>query len=179
MVGLQNSTSRKLHQAKWCLKLFMRNEETTFFQPAHLNIQLFGYYPDFQMGMDGMPMTMTQEKRNPHYAVVLYHFGEFVDSFIMNPNQRFTYMDYEISFPDSVMYTGLIYRKDYGYYGVLLGCFFLLTGLLLAFYFYPKYIYIKKGAVYVISRQNAWGFAMWLKRQLSQSHIHKKEGEEK
>ncbi len=154
---------------------YMRDEETIFFQPAHLNIQLFGYYPDFQIGMDGMPLTMTQEKRNPHYAVVLYHFGEFVDSFIMNPDQRFTYLDYEISFPDSVMYTGLIFRKDYGYYAVLLGCLFLLAGLMLAFYFYPKYIYIRDGVLHAISRQNSWGFSMWLKRQMSQ--FNKKEGD--
>ena len=158
---------------------YLRNEETVFFQPAHLNIQLFGYYPDFQMNMNGMPMTMTQEKRNPHYAVVLYHFGEFVDSFIMNPDQRFTYQGYEIGFPDSVMYTGLIYRKDFGYYAVLLGCFFLLAGLLLAFYFYPKYIYVKEGSLFAISRQNAWGFNMWLKRQITEFYTHGKEGDYK
>lgn len=146
----------------------LRNEQTTFFQPAHLNIQLFGYFPDFMQRQDGMPITMTQEERNPHYAVILYHFGEFVDSFIMNPSQRFTYQGYEISFPESVLYTGLIYRKDYGYYVVLLGCLLLMAGLMMAFYFYPKYILIKNGEVYAMSRQNAWGFNVWLKRMLKQ-----------
>jgi cytochrome c biogenesis protein len=155
---------------------FLRNEQSTFFQPAHLTIQLFGYFPDFQMRQDGTPITMTQEKRNPHYAVVLYHFGEFVDSFIMNPAQRFTYQGYEISFPDSVLYTGLIYRKDYGYYAVLLGCLLLMAGLLIAFYFYPKYILIENGKLYAVSRQNSWGFGMWLKRQLASSN--EKEGDQ-
>lgn len=124
-------------------------------------------------------MTMTQEKRNPHYAVVLYHFGELVDSLIMNPDQRFTFQGYEIGFPDSVMYTGLTYRKDFGYYAVLLGCCILLTGLLLAFYFYPKYIYVKEGSLYAISRQNTWGFNMWLKKQIAQFNTDEKEGDHK
>jgi cytochrome c biogenesis protein len=149
------------------LDQYLRNDETVFFQPAHLNIHLFGYFPDFQMNHSGMPVTLTQEARNPHYAVVLYHFGEYVDSFIMNPEQRFTYQGYEIRFDDSVLYTGLIYRKDFGYYYFLIGCVLLLTGLMLAFYFYPKYILIKDGSLYTITRQNSWGFSMWLKRQLN------------
>ncbi len=164
------STGKILHEE------FLRNDQTTFFQPAHLNIHLFGYFPDFVQRQDGMPITMTQEERNPHYAVVLYHFGEFVDSFIMNPSQRFTYQGYEISFPESVLYTGIIYRKDHGYYAVLLGCFLLMAGLTMAFYFYPKYILIKDGSLYAISRQNAWGFGVWLKRFLKQSQ--QEEGDE-
>ena len=145
----------------------LRNEQTTFFQPAHLSIHLFGYFPDFQMRQDGMPITMTQEERNPHYAVILYHFGEFVDSFIMNPAQTFTYQGYEISFSESILYTGIIYRKDYGYYYFLLGSLLLLAGLLLSFYFYPKYIWIKNNELYAISRQNSWGFTLWVRRYLN------------
>jgi cytochrome c biogenesis protein len=153
---------------------FLRNDETVFFQPAHLNVHLFGYFPDFQIGHNGMPVTLSQEIRNPHYAVVLYHFGEYVDSFIMNPDQQFTYQGYEIGFEESVLYTGLIYRKDFGYYFFLAGCILLLAGLMLAFYFYPKYILIRNGEIYAISRQNSWGFTMWLKRQLKMNVL--KEG---
>ncbi|MEN1761908.1 cytochrome c biogenesis protein ResB [Anoxynatronum sibiricum] len=154
---------------------FLRNDETTFFQPAHLTVHLFGYFPEFQLGHQGMPVTLSQEERNPHYAVILYHFGEFVDSFIMNPSQRFTYQGYEIGFAESVLYTGIIYRKDFGYYAVLAGCLLLMAGLLMAFYFYPKYILVRQGELYAISRQNAWGFSMWLKRILQQ--LKEKEGD--
>ncbi len=145
---------------------FLRNDESVFFEPAHLTIHLFGYFPDFAMGHNEMPLTMTEREVNPHYAVVLYHFGEFVDSFIMNPNQSFTYQGYEITFSDSVLYTGLIYRRDHGYYFVLLGCFLLMIGLIMAFYTYPKYILMRKNELYAVTRQNAWGFSMWVKNQL-------------
>ena len=145
---------------------FLRNDESVFFEPAHLTIHLFGYFPDFAMGHNDMPLTMSEREINPHYAVVLYHFGEFIDSFIMNPNQSFTYQGYEITFSDSALYTGLIYRRDHGYYLVLLGCFLLMAGLIMAFYTYPKYILMRKDELYAVTRQNAWGFSMWIKNQL-------------
>ncbi|RQD69684.1 MAG: hypothetical protein D5S00_06205 [Tindallia sp. MSAO_Bac2] len=146
---------------------FLRNDESVFFEPAHLTIHLFGYFPDFTMGHNNMPVTRSERQVNPHYAVVLYHFGEFADSFIINPDQSFTFQGYEIEFSDSVLYTGLIYRRDYGYYFVLLGCILLMAGLFMAFYTYPKYILLRKGELYAITRQNAWGFTMWLKRQFN------------
>ncbi len=118
----------------------------------------------------GQPRTITQQMKNPDYAVVLYEFNEYVDSYIIEPGMPIVYEDIEITFENSKMYTGLIYRKDFGYYFVLLGCLFLFIGLFLSFYFYPKFIIVDEHSILPVVRQNSWGFTIQIKNILESSN---------
>lgn len=137
-----------------------------FYQPEHLTIYLYGFFPDFSMDRAGNPISISQEMNNPHYAVVLYDEKEYVDSYIVPPGQPIEYNDIEIEFVDSVLYTGITYRQDYGYYFVLLGSIILTLGIILSFYYYPKYILITSDSIIPIARQNIWGFTIRVKDML-------------
>lgn len=144
----------------------LRNNEHYFYQPKHLTVYLYGFYPDFGIDQMGQPMSITQQMKNPHYAVVLYEFSEYVDSYIVEPGMTILYDDIQVMFDGSKMYTGLIYRRDFGYYFVLLGCLFLFLGLFLSFYFYPKFILVDEQSILPVTRQNSWGFTMQIKNIL-------------
>ena len=148
----------------------MRNNGQHFYQDKHLTVLLFGFYPDFGIDHGGQPTTLSQELKHPHYAVVLYEFNNYIDSYITEPGQAIIYDDIEISFDDSRLYTGLIYRKDFGYFFVLLGCFFLFLGLVLSFYFYPKFLLVEEETILPSARQNIWGYTMQIKKILSSNN---------
>lgn len=145
----------------------LRNNQQHFYQPHHLTIYLYGFYPDFSMDHMGQPISLTQQINHPHYAVVLYEFNNYLDSYILAPNQPIAYEDIEIELGNSRLYTGLIYRRDFGYYFVLLGCIFLFLGLLLSFYLYPKFIIVEEQSILPVTRQNIWGFNMQIKNILT------------
>ncbi len=149
----------------------LRNDQHQFYQPKHLTVYLYGFYPDFAIDHMGQPVSVTQQMKNPHYAVVLYEFNNYIDSYIIEPGMPILYDDIEIVFEESNMYTGLIYRKDFGYYFVLLGCLFLFLGLFLSFYFYPKFVLVDQQSILPVARQNSWGFTMQI-RNILESKIN-------
>lgn len=146
-----------------------------FYEPENLTIFLYGYFPDFSMDRAGNPITLSQEVKNPAYAAVLYNEDGYVDSYIVSPAEYIEYNNIIIEFADSVLYTGLTYRQDFGYYYVLAGSIILTLGILLSFYFYPKYILISSDCVMPITRQNAWGFTVKIKRMLKEQNKGKGE----
>lgn len=146
----------------------LKDNPHTFYEPENLTIFLYGYFPDFSMDRSGNPITLSQEVKNPAYAVVLYNEESFVDSFIVPAGDPIVYHDITIEFVDSVLYTGLQYRQDFGYYYVLIGSIILTLGILLSFYFYPKYILISSDSVIPVTRQNIWGFTIKIKRMLNE-----------
>lgn len=147
----------------------------TFYEPENLTIFLYGYFPDFSMDRSDNPITLSQQEKNPAYAVVLYKGQTFEDSFIIPAGDVIEYHDITIDFVDSVLYTGLQYRQDFGYYYVLAGSIILTLGILLSFYFYPKYIIISPDRVIPVTRQNIWGFTVQIKRILKEQNISKGE----
>lgn len=152
----------------------LRNNQQHFYQPEHLTVFLYGFYPDFGINQMGQPFTMSQKMTHPHYAVVLYEFNNYIDSFISEPGQPIEYKDIEIEFDNPRMYTGLIYRRDFGYYFVLLGCLFLFLGLFLSFYLYPKFVIVEEGAILPVTRQNSWGFSMQIRNILKSNNKSEK-----
>lgn len=156
-------------------KNILKNNQQHFYQPEHLTIYLYGFYPSFNIDQMGQPISITQQMKNPHYAVVLYHFNDYIDSYIVEPGQPIMHNDMEIIFEESKMYTGLIYRRDFGYYFVLLGCLFLFLGLFLSFYFYPKYVLVDEESIFAVTRQNTWGFNMQIRNILSSTNNHSEE----
>lgn len=144
----------------------MRNNQEHFYQSEDLTIFLYGFYPDFGVNQMGQPYSLTQKMLHPHYAVELYESNNYIDSYILESNQPIKYKDLEIEFGNSRMYTELIYRKDFGYYFVLLGCLIMLLGLLLSFYLYPKFIIVDGQSIFPVTRQNSWGFGLQIKKLL-------------
>jgi len=147
----------------------LRNGESYFYQGEHLSIYLYGFFPNMTLTGAGEPVTMSEQKNNPHYAVMLYEFGQHVGNFILEPGQPIDYGNSNIYFEDSTLYTGLTYRKDFGYIFVLIGSLLLTLGLVLSFYFYPKFIDIKGDSIVSITRQNTWGFNYQIKRLVENS----------
>lgn len=154
----------KNSQGEVVLAKMLRRGEDAFLTDEHLTVYLYGFYPNFTITQDGQPLTMTEELKNPHYAVVLYEYGQHIGSYILEPDQPILHKDYEISFGEGTLYTGLTYRKDFGYIFVLLGSLIMLLGLVLSFYFYPKQVVVTPQSVKVVSRQNAWGLNFKVKK---------------
>lgn len=154
----------------------LKSDQQFFYQPEHLTVYLYGFFPDFQLSQAGEPFTMTERLNNPHYAVVLYHFDDYIDSYIVEPGQPIFYEDIEIEFVDPILYTGISFRRDFGYIYVLIGSAILLLGIMLSFYFYPKYILVYEESIIPITRQNSWGYEIQIKNMLNTSK-NKSKGE--
>lgn len=146
----------------------LRNGESYFYQPLHLTIYLHGYYPDLHIGDGGNPFSMTEMEKNPYYAVILYHYNENIASYVLEPNEAIEYEGVKFEFTDSTLYTGITYKTDGGYIFILIGSFLLLLGLVLSFYFYPKFILIEEGSIKVRVRQNYWGFTHMIKNYINE-----------
>ncbi len=144
----------------------LKNGDSCFYQPEHLNLYLFGFYPDLHIGSNGEPINMSEMKKNPYYAVVLYKFQEVIGSYVLQAGEPIEYEGLEISFTESKLYTGITYNMGYGYGFMITGSVFLLLGLLLSFYFYPKFIIVDDESITVSVRQNQWGFTQTIKRYL-------------
>lgn len=147
----------------------LRNGESHFYQNEHLSIYLYGFFPNMTITQMGEPITMTEEKINPHYAVMLYEFGQHIGNYILEPGQPIDYGESIMYFEDSILYTGLTYRKDFGYFFVLAGSILMTLGIILSFYFYPKFIVMEDNSVKTVTRQNIWGFNYQVKRLVEDS----------
>lgn len=149
-------------------KKVLRNGESFFYKPEHLTVYLYGFYPDFTLTKSGEPFSMTENIKNPHYAVIIYHFNDHLGSYIIEPGQPIKQGDLVFTFENSRMYTGITYRRDLGYGLVVLGCITLLIGLVLSFYFYPKFIIVEDNSIRTATRQNNWGFNYRIKQLINQ-----------
>lgn len=148
----------------------LRNMESYFYQPLHLTVYLYGYYPDLYIGDEGEPFSMTEKENNPYYAVMLYHYNQNVGSYVLEPNEAIEYEGLKISFSNSTLYTGITYTTDYGYVFILIGSLFLLIGLVVSFYFYPKFVIVEEGSIKIAVRQNRWGFTHMIKNYIKETY---------
>ena len=142
----------------------IKNGESYLHEEDHLYVHLYGFFPDFTMRQTGEPTTRSQKLNNPYYAVMLYEHNQFLDSYIVEPGQRINYTDITIEFDEPTLYTGITYRKDFGYYFILLGSLVLLIGLVISFHFYPKYVFVSDDKILPITKQNSWGYNMQIKK---------------
>ncbi len=136
----------------------MRSGSSYFYQPEHLTVYLYGYYPELGIGHEQQPVKLSDREIDPYYAVVLYRFGEPVGSYIVAPGQHIHWENLEITFTHSIAYTGLLVRKDLSYPIVLLSFIIMIAGLLASFYRYPRFLLYKEGKLYTSSRRNGWVF---------------------
>lgn len=155
------------------MNIWLRKGESTFVQENHMTVYLYGFYPNFTITSEGEPLTMTEEMKNPHYAVILYEYGQHVGSYIVEPGQPIEREDFQITFQDSTLYTGLTYRKDFGYSFVVAGSAIMFLGLMFSFYFTPKQILMTTNSIKVVTRQNPWGLTYQIKKLVEASRIGK------
>jgi cytochrome c biogenesis protein len=150
-------------------KKLLRNGESFFYEPERLTIQLYGFYPDFILTNSGEPLSMSEKKDNPFYAVILYEMDKNIGSYVVEPGEVIKYNDINIAFEDSTLYTGITYRKDFGYFFVVLGSFLLVLGLIFSFYFYSKHVIVEQNSIKTATRQNSWGYDYVIKRLVDKS----------
>ena len=50
----------------------------------------------------------------------------------------------------------------------MIGSIILTLGILLSFYFYPKYVLILPDEIMPVTRQNVWGFTIKIKKMLKE-----------
>ncbi|MPM87684.1 hypothetical protein SDC9_134784 [bioreactor metagenome] len=155
------------------MNIWLRKGESTFVQENHMTVYLYGFYPNFTITSEGEPLTMTEEMKNPHYAVILYEYGQHVGSYIVEPGQPIERGDFQITFQDSTLYTGLTYRKDFGYSFVVAGSAIMFLGLMFSFYFTPKQILMTTNSIKVMTRQNPWGLTYQIKKLVEASRVGK------
>lgn len=167
--GWGSDLSIKDSQGEELERKLLRNGESFFFEPEHLTVFLYGFYPDFILTNSGEPITMSEKKDNPHYAVILYHLNEKVGSYVVESGEAIKFNDVNIYFEDSTLYTGITYRKDFGYFFVVLGSFLLVLGLIFSFYFYSKHIIVEGKSIKTATRQNSWGFDYGIKKLIDKS----------
>lgn len=144
----------------------MEDNQHHFYEPENLRVYLYGFFPDFTMDRMGNPVTRSQMIADPHFALVLYDYDKYVDSYIVQPGHPVEYNGVTVEFIQPTLYTGIVYRQDAGYLYVLIGSLLMLLGITLSFYFYPKYIYVGASAIIPITRQNSWGLTYEVKKML-------------
>lgn len=158
------------------MERYMKSGDQQFFQPMHLTFYLYGFYPNFRIGHDGQPATMGQALLNPRFAVIVYQFGQHIDSVVLRPGEVMEFDEYKVTFDLPVLYTGITYRRDLGYPIALLGFLLLTLGIIIAFYFYPRHVvYKREGILYGVANKNTWGFNYWLKTALKRNLENKGE----
>jgi cytochrome c biogenesis protein len=156
---------------------FLQNEKSYFYQPKHLTIFLHAYYPEMGIGHTQEPVLLSNRETNPHYAVVLYNFGEPIGSYILGPNESIPYEDIDITFSHSVAYTGILLRTDSSFLIVLLGFVIIMLGMFVSFYLYPRFAEYRDGKLFLFSKKNEWIFFNTISNQLQKSQkssIHEK-----
>jgi cytochrome c biogenesis protein len=151
----------------------LKNNETYFYEPLHLTIYLYGFFPNMNVDPSGLPFTMTDQVENPYYAVILYLMNDQVGAYVLEPGQPILYEGLSISVDDSVLYTGITYRKEFGFFFVLLGSLLLLLGLILSFYFYPKYIFGQEKSIRGAAKQNLWGLNILINKMIKEADRRK------
>ena len=151
----------------------LRSGRTYFHQSSHLTIYLYGYYPEMAIGHDQQPVSLSNREIDPHYAVVLYEFGNPVGSYIIAPGEAIPYKDLEITFTHAVAYTGLLVRSDPSYPVVLAGFLIILLGMFVSFYCYPRFIHFSSGTLRTASRRNGWVFHHSVRSALERTQTRK------
>ena len=136
----------------------LRNGRSYFNQEHHLTVNLFKYFPDFAIGHNEQPVTISEREENPHYIVILSEYGNLIDYYIVAPNEKIIYKDLEIVFTHSELYTGLLVRSDPSYPIALLGFLIIILGMFVSFYCYPRFIMFSDNKVYTFSRRNGWAY---------------------
>jgi len=149
----------------------LQNGKNYFYQPKHLTIFLYAYFPEMGIGHNQEPVMLSNRETNPHYAVILYDFGEPKGSYILGPDESIPYDDINISFTHSVAYTGILLRTDSSFPIVVLGFIIIMLGMFVSFYLYPRFAEYQDGKLYLFSKKNEWVFFNTINNRLKKFQI--------
>lgn len=146
----------------------LRNDTVYFYQDNHLTVHLYGYYPELGIGHEGQPVRKSEREIDPYYAVILYEFGNPIGSYIIAPGDPIIHENLQITFTHSIAYTGLLVRSDLSYPIVLTSFIIMILGIIISFYFYPRFIKYEDGVIIPSSRRNGWIFYNSVKRAITE-----------
>ena len=114
-----------------------------------LVIYFQAFYPDFVRTEGSMPVSVSDEIRNPAYLYQVYFQGQILGMNVLTAGEELTIDEYTVLFENPRNYTLLAVKRDSFTWLVLLGGMVTLAGLVLAFWLQPR-------AVWAVRENSGW-----------------------
>ena len=114
-----------------------------------LVIYFQAFYPDYVQSEGSMPLSASEEIRNPAYLYQVYYQGQLLGMNVLMQGEELTIDEYTVLFENPRNYTLLAVKRDSFTWLVLLGGLITLVGLVLAFWLQPR-------AVWAVREGNGW-----------------------
>lgn len=99
-----------------------------------LSVMFAAFYPDYILGPDGTPMTMSSKLINPAYLYRLYYNNDIIGMNVLEEKQLITIDDYVIAFVEPQNYTLIQIKRDPFTWLAAIGALLVMIALILAFY---------------------------------------------
>ena len=155
---------RKLGPLK--LDLYAPQEEQ--YVGEELVVRVLDYFPDFYMDENGEPATRSPTPNNPMFALeirslatgtaerLVYVAGNIIPE---KENGRYTL---EIKMPDFMDISGLMVRKDKMLPLIYFGCFIVMVGLVMGFYWQHRriWLHVEQGRLHLAGHTNKNWFGL-------------------
>lgn len=109
-------------------------EHLTLSDNPDVAVVFAAFYPDYIMGSDGMPETMSGQLNNPAYLYRLYYKEQMMGMNVLKNDETVTLDDYEIIFKEPQSYTLIQVKQDQFQWLAAIGGVLVLVALILAFY---------------------------------------------
>lgn len=114
-----------------------------------LVIYFQAFYPDYVQSEGAMPLSASEEIRNPAYLYQVYYQGQLLGMNVLKQDEELTIDEYTVLFENPRNYTLLAVKQDSFTWLVLLGGLVTLAGLILAFWVQPR-------AVWAVREGDGW-----------------------
>ena len=109
-----------------------------------LVIYFQAFYPDYVQSEGSMPLSASEEIRNPAYLYQVYYQGQLLGMNILTQGEELTIDEYTVLFENPRNYTLLAVKRDSFTWLVLLGGLITLVGLVLAFWLQPRAVWAER-----------------------------------
>lgn len=118
------------------------------------------FYPDYAVGENGIPVTLSGHLHNPAYLYRLYYHDQMIGMNVLKDKETITMDEYEVIFSDPQSYTVIQVKKDQFQWLAAIGGGLILIALILAFYLIPAQIWavqMENGLWYVGGKSRKGG----------------------
>ena len=109
-----------------------------------LVIYFQAFYPDYVQSEGSMPLSASEEIRNPAYLYQVYYQGQLLGMNVLMQGEELTIDEYTVLFENPRNYTLLAVKRDSFTWLVLLGGLITLVGLVLAFWLQPRAVWAER-----------------------------------
>ena len=116
------------------------------------------FYPDYVMGLDGMPSSASSQVNNPAYLYTLYYKEGVLGMNVLMADERITVEEYSFIFSEPRNYTLIQLKHDPFTWLALMGGLVMMLALLLAFYLRTEELWALR------LEDGRWGFAGYSKK---------------